>query len=207
MEGSIEPRHVARQPRQQRSRERFENMLEGARALLLDAGMAGFSLPALAERLDYTRASVYQYFPTPYALLNELLKRELAELEGQLRAKGRQLEGRTWRETLTRVVHLAADFHNSHPVGRMLILGGPMSDEGQLAQNHCMQQLAAICRALLGERGVTLPREPDAALIAVEIGTTCLRVAFQTHGTVTPSYRDETVAAMTCYLQGYAEQH
>lgn len=200
MEAIADPRLIARQPRQERSRKRFEAMLDASRSLLLEEGLAGFSIPALAERLDYTRASVYQYFPTPYALLNELMNRELVELQKLLQAESDKLAGLRWQDTLARIVHLAADFHNSHPIGRMLILGGPLSDEGQLAQNYSMQQLAGLARALLAERGIDLPAVPDVALLTVEIGTSCMRVAFQTHGVVTPAYRDETIRVMTAYL-------
>jgi len=47
-------------------------VLAGARELLAEAGLPGFSIPALALRLGFPRASVYNFFPTPPALFTEV---------------------------------------------------------------------------------------------------------------------------------------
>lgn len=206
MEGSLDSRLIARQPQQERSRLRFEKMLDGARELLVEGGLNGFSIPALAERVGFSRASIYQFFPTPYALINELMRSELAELESVLEGEAENLAGLTWQETLAHIVSVASDFHNAHPVGRMLILGGPVSDEGHLAQTLTIQHLGRLARDLLASRGFQLPEDPDVAVLTVDIGTTCMRLSFHKHGKVTPAYREEAVRAMTSYLQQYAPQ-
>src|SRR5215469_7703311 len=73
-----------RQPLQQRAKDRFERVVEGARELLLEQGLSGFSIPELATRLGYSRATIYNFFPTPYTIFNELTRRYLIELEQQL---------------------------------------------------------------------------------------------------------------------------
>ena len=206
MEGSLDSRLIARQPQQERSRLRFEKMLDGARELLIEGGLNGFSIPALAERVGYSRASIYQFFPTPYALINELMRSELAELESLLEGEAEHLLGVPWQDTIAHIVTVAGDFHNAHPVGRMLILGGPVSDEGHLAQSLTIQHLGRLARDLLANRGFRLPEEPDVAVLAVDIGTTCMRLSFHKHGTVTPAYRDEAMRAMITYLLQYAPQ-
>jgi AcrR family transcriptional regulator len=194
---------AVRRPQQARSRQRFESIVEGAAALLEEQGLSGFSIPTLADRLGYIRASIYQYFPTPSILLNELMRRELVALQAQLGDYAAELRARPWRDTLRLVVEVASEFHNTHPVGRMLILGGPATDESHQAQALTIQHLGQLARQLLEQRGFKVPIDPDAAVLAVDLGTTCFRVSFHLHGEITPVYREEAVRIMTTYLSLY----
>ncbi len=197
---------LPRQPLQQRAKERFERVLEEAEALLLQQGLAGFSIPVLAQRLDYPRASIYKFFPTPYAVFNELLRRYLERLEQALYRNSAPLIGRlSWREAATALVTDAAEFHNANPVARLLILGGPVSDESYRAQEITIQHLGGLTRRLFATTGVLLPQQPDVATLAVDIGTTCFRHSVFLHGEITPAYRDEAAYAMVSYLSRYAD--
>jgi AcrR family transcriptional regulator len=198
---------LPRRPLQQRAKERFERVLEEAETLLLEAGLGGFSIPLLAERLGYPRATIYKFFPTPYAVLNELLGRCLARLEQALVREAAPVvaQGLPWREAAQLLVTHAAAFHNANPVARLLILGGPVSDESYRAQEITIQHLGSLTRRLFDTVGVKLPQEPDVATLAIDIGTTCFRHSVFLHGEITPAYRDEAVYAMLAYLSRYAD--
>jgi AcrR family transcriptional regulator len=198
---------LPRQPLQQRAKDRFERVLAEAEALLLERGLGGFSIPLLAERLDFPRATIYKFFPTPYAIFNELLRRYLAQLEEALSLAAGPVvaQGLSWREAATTLVAHAAGFHNSHPVARLLILGGPVSDESYRAQEITIQHLGGLTRRLLETARIALPREPDVASLAVDMATTCFRHSVFLHGEITPAYRDEATYAMIRYLSRYAD--
>jgi AcrR family transcriptional regulator len=196
---------LPRQPLQQRAKDRFERVLEAAEAVLLEAGLAGFSIPVLAQRLSYPRATIYKFFPTPYAILNELLRRHLAQLEQDLALKAASFPAKqSWREVATAVVHFAAEFHNANPVGRLLILGGPVTDESYRTQEINIQHLGSLARQLLANQGIAVPQSPDVAVLAVDIATTCFRQSVFLHGVITPEYREEAAYAMVAYLSRYA---
>lgn len=200
---------LPRRPLQQRAKERFERVLEEAELLLLEQGLGGFSIPLLAERLGYPRATIYKFFPTPYAVFNELLRRYLAKLEESLALEAGPVlaQGVPWREAARVLVTHAAKFHNTNPVARLLILGGPVSDESYRAQEITIQHLGALTRRLFAAAGISLPAEPDVATLAIDIGTTCFRHSVFLHGEITPGYRDEAVYAMVAYLLRYADNH
>lgn len=204
MEAVLDQRAIARKPQQQRAKDRFVRVLDEAEALLLDAGLNGFSIPELANRLGYTRASIYKFFPTPYAVLNELLNRYLHALELHLNCHAERLIGLPWRRLTAAIVELAAEFHNANPVGRLLILGGPVTDDSYRAQEITVQHLGRLARLLMKEHGFELPEEPDVPMLAVDIGTTCFRVSYFKHGEITAAYRDEAARAMIAYLAHYA---
>ena len=205
MDQALVPDGFPRQPLQQRAKDRFERVVDGARELLLESGLSGFSIPELAARLGYSRATIYNFFPTPYTIFNELTRRYLTELE-QLLFRGAQgLLQLSWQEGAKGMVAFASQFYNANPVARLLILGGPITDESYRAQELMIQRLGRLVQQVLVQRGIVLPPSPpDVSLLAVEIGTTCFRVSFFLHGEITPQYQEEAGKAMIAYLSGYA---
>ncbi|WP_165797331.1 TetR/AcrR family transcriptional regulator [Solimonas fluminis] len=196
-----------RAPSQQRGQARFGLVLDEARKLLTEEGISAFSIPALAQRLGFTRASIYNFFPTPYSVLNELARRELQALEERLLALPAEHPGISWKEQVRLTVDAAARFHNERPVARMLILGGAQTDETYRAQAMTIDHLGSLSQRLFADAGIALPREPvDVMVLAVELGTTCLRHSVLLHGHVTDAYREEATRAMLRYLGPYVRQ-
>jgi AcrR family transcriptional regulator len=194
---------IAIRPSQQRARERFDRILAEAEVLLLEAGLSGFSIPLLAERLGYTRGSVYAYFPTPYALLNELMAGYLLDMERFLREALRRMPPANWDAVAAHLVRVTADFYNKHPVAPLLLLGGAVTDSSYRVQEMCIKHLADMARTLFEGVGIRLSRNPDVIVLTVDIGTACLRRSFFEHGHVTPAYCDIASKAMTGFLQPY----
>src|SRR5262245_14827994 len=184
------PAFVARKPQQQRAKDRVDAVLLAAEELLLESGLSGFSIPALAERLEYPRATIYKFFPTPYALLNELAERQLGELEAHLGGYAEKLAAaEDWQEAVTHMVHAAADFYRQHPAAQVVLLTGPISDASFRALEYTIGRLGMLTRGLLAARGVDIPQgSPDLAALAVEFGTASFRMSYFLHGRMTKEY-------------------
>ncbi len=196
----------ARTPLQQRGQARFEVVLDAASTLLKEQGFTGFSIPALAERLGFTRASIYNFFPTPFAVLNELAKRELVALEERLMPLSEGQPRASWVKQIHRTVREVAQFYRERPVAQLLILGGPLTDESYRAQAITIQHLGSLSQRMFHVAGVALPQEPvDVMVLAVEIGTSCLRHSVFRHGHITPDYVEAAAEAMVRYLTPYVE--
>lgn len=194
----------ARQPQQRRARERFEKVLEAAGGLLLERGFDGFTIAELATRLGHTRASIYKFFPTPQALFNELNARQLDLLEDDITAAAQALGRSAWAEQLRLMARSAADFHNNHPLARLLILGATPGEDNYRSRESTIQRLGQTLRRILEDQQLGLPAEPvDHAMLTVEIGTCCLRTSFFLHGRITDDYARAAGQAMVAYL----EQH
>lgn len=206
MSSKLDPQAVAREPLQQRAKDRFEQILQEAEALLLKEGLSGFSIPVLAERLGFTRGSVYAYFPTPYAIFNELAKRYLTELAAIFHDRAGELVHLSWRDAVRTVVDHAVQFHNSKPVARLLLLGGAVTDESYRAQEMTIKQLGDLARQAWERGGIQLPHAPDVPTLATDIATACFRRSFFIHGKITPQYRDAAVQAMTSFIANYVEE-
>jgi len=196
-----------RAPLQQRGQARFELVLEEAHKLLNEQGFAGFSIPVLAERLGFTRASIYNFFPTPYAVLNELARRELQALEARLTEVVAAEPALSWKARIRRTVEETAQFYAERPVAQLLILGGSVTDESYHAQAMTIQHLGGLSQRMFVDAGVALPQAPvDVMVLAVELGAACMRHSVLLHGRITPAFREEAVRVMLRYLTPYVRQ-
>ena len=200
----LNPRAQAVQPQRRAGERRYHSVLEEADKLLGEEGLTGFSIPVLAERLGYTRRSIYKFFPSPYAILNELTKTYLDRLEAYL-VNHAELQSKDlhWEEVVTRLNTEAAKFHNANPVSRLLILGGAVTDESFRATEYSIKKLGGILNDLLNERGIQVPTEPDVASLAVDIATSVFRVSNLYHGYIDDQYGRESGRAMVAYLNLY----
>ncbi len=194
--------HLARQPQQQRARQRFEDVLVGAEKLLLDKGLDGFNISELAQDLGYTRASIYKFFPTPQAVFHEINSRQLDRLEEKLRRRVTELQSDCWEAQLHEVTTTAAEFHNDNPVAGLLILG-PVQGESAYRSLHSMiGRLGDLLAQVMAANDLPVSREPvDHAMLTVEIATACLRTSYHLHGHITPAYETAAWTAMVAYLR------
>ena len=204
----LDPLAVARVPQQRRAKERFEAVLREAEIVLEEYGVPGFSIPIVAERLHMTRGSVYAYFPTPYALFNELVRRHVAALESLYRERSDELRGQTWWNGIEWAVSQAVEYHNTHPGARMLMLGGAVTESSYSALEALLKRLGQLVRAVFeshpGKRRLP-PSDPDVFTLAIDMGLACFRRSYFEYGRITPAYRDEAIRAMRHYLSSHMQ--
>ncbi len=192
---------LPRRPTQPRGMMRFAQVLETARQLLLEEGLAGFSIPNIAARLQFTRASIYNFFPTPHSILNELAREELATLESYVESSGLTREASSWQAKTRHTVNDVVQFYNNRPLARLLLLGEGVTDEGFRAQSL---SLGGLARRLFQNDGLSLPEHPvDTITLAIELATTCLRHSVFMHGRITTEYASEAADVMVNYLAPY----
>lgn len=201
MNAAIDDLAVPRVPQQDRSRERFEKVVAEADKLLAESGLSGFSIPVLAERLGFTRRSIYMFFPTPYAVLNELTRRYIESMQKDIMNIMSKIGDKPIEEVLVKIVFASADFHNRNPVGRLLILGGSVTDRSFKAQEMFIHQLGGVARQLMIAQGIDVPAgPPDIPTVAVELGTSCFRLSHASYGEIREEYKTEAAYTMLLYL-------
>ncbi len=62
-------------PKQKRSAERYDRLLDAAAALISENGVGGFALSTVGKRIGISQGSLYQYFPSKTAILLALHQR------------------------------------------------------------------------------------------------------------------------------------
>jgi AcrR family transcriptional regulator len=82
MKQKLEPR----EPRQERAREKVELILEATMRLLERDGLAALTTNAVAAKAGVSIGTLYQYFASKDAILDELARREVAGFSEQIMA-------------------------------------------------------------------------------------------------------------------------
>lgn len=119
LSSAISKDQLRRQPRQQRSRQRVNAILDAAEQLFSESGFSATTTNAIARRAKTNIASLYQYFPNKEAILEAVVRRyrqeydALAEQVFQPGSEALPLEALV--EQLSQAVY---ELHLSHAVVR-----------------------------------------------------------------------------------------
>ncbi|HSW11867.1 MAG TPA: TetR/AcrR family transcriptional regulator [Solimonas sp.] len=193
-----------RPPLQQRGQARTEAVLAAARDLLAQEGLSGFSIPALAERLGFSRMSIYHFFPSQGAIIGELARRALDELERRVVSHALEHPEVRWKGQIAGLLGAVVEYFDEDPVAQLLILGGGLTAEGYTEQSRTVLRLGNLTNRLFESGGLSLPRKPiDTPVLLIDLGITCMRMSVQLHGRVTPDYQREVVETMARYIEPY----
>ena len=106
---------AGRQPRQERSRQRVENILAAALELVVEQGAEALAMREVARRADVQISSIYQYFPSKSAIIRELAERDLARVRQLLQeAVAGLLSGKGKPPGIATVVNHLVDAYFAH---------------------------------------------------------------------------------------------
>ncbi len=195
-------RLTARPPMQDRSRQRVSIILQEAENLLESEGLAGFSIPTLAENLGYPRATIYKFFPTPTSILNSLVERHLEALVFAIQKQTKALsEVNDWHHVTRLTVETAANYYREHRVACILLLGGPVSDESYRSQELTINLLGELTHNMLQRAHINLADNPCEAALAIEYGTASFRLSYFFHQTITPEYIEAAGDVMIAFIE------
>lgn len=97
-----------RRPAQARSRERFERILQAARAVLVDVGFESFTVDEVAHRAGVPIGTLYQFFANKYVLVCELDRQDTAASRAEIERFSRRDPDVQWPDVLDETIdHLA----------------------------------------------------------------------------------------------------
>lgn len=177
-------------PRQQRSTETVNVILEAAARVLECRGLDGFTTNAVAERAGVSIGSLYQYFPSKEALTATLIRRETTTLIENATAA---LDERSGRAALLKLIAAAVKHQLRRPaLARLLDFEEARLPLGKETRD-VTDRLSAIVAEIL--RRPDMPPQPDieiasADLIALAKG---LIDAAGQRGEVDPEYLENRV--------------
>lgn len=105
-----------RRPAQARSRERFERILQAARAVLVDVGFESFTVDEVAHRAGVPIGTLYQYFANKYVLVCELDRQDTAASRAEIERFSRRAPDVQWPDVLDETIdHLARMWRDDPP--------------------------------------------------------------------------------------------
>jgi AcrR family transcriptional regulator len=183
-EAAAEIPRLRRVPRQARSRERLQRMLDAADALLASDGAEALTTTRVAEAAGVSVGSLYQYLPDKGALVEALAGRYLAEFEGLMDRMVEEARANpaAWSDPVGRLVDTFAQRYRQRPGYRALWFGRHLTEELRSADRDNKLALAAAVTRLLVALGLADeddPRLEVTARTAVLVADALLQEAFR----------------------------
>lgn len=201
---------AGRQPRQERSRNRVETILEVALELVVEQGAEALAMREVARRADVQISSIYQYFPSKAHIIRELAKRNLARVRMLLQDEVQRLLGEfdgapPVAESVNRLVDAYFAHYRDQP-DALAVWAGAQSDHGlrelDLEDTRSTAEfLVAPLQRILGrdEREIVYPL----ALLVSEVTGAAARLALALESPL----REQLIARHKAMLMATLEAH
>lgn len=192
---------VARKPAQERTRLRFEALLDAADRLLLHEDTSKIGLYDIAAAAGVPPASAYHLFPTKEAVLVALAERYLDGLRRHIVRPFGPGTVESWQEFVVVEMVRAIEFYNDHPVMSKLFLGDHVLSEIRILDTRNVEAASASTYDRM-DRIFHMPfvRHPELkfnALIGIYDGI--WMTSYAKHGRITEDFARETERAALAY--------
>jgi AcrR family transcriptional regulator len=194
-----------RQPQQARSRIRHMKILEATVAELERSGLEGLSFHRVAESAGVPAASVYQYFPSKFALIFALAEHLFGEFKSQFLEHLERSRARSWQAFIRDLVQTSAGIHNSNAAIRLLFIGSQGSREVRVMDKSFNSFLAhEIVEQFERRYGIPQSAKLEQVMtIAVELFDTIAAVAMRRSGHIDAFHLREAERAVVSYLESF----
>ncbi|MDV9173713.1 TetR/AcrR family transcriptional regulator [Streptomyces sp. W16] len=160
-----------KRPRQQRSQETYDAILEAAAQLFESLGYTGATTNRIAERAGVSIGSLYQYFPNKDALLYALGERHAQALAAALMSAAADLRESAppAEETIRTLYSTLAQLHDTDPhLHRLLYDRAPRPAETAAQLRALQGTMAAEVEHHLRRLGLGAPDPTLTALLLVQ---------------------------------------
>ncbi len=196
---------VARKPAQERTRLRFEALLDAADRLLLNDDIGKIGLYDIAGAASVPPASVYHLFPTKEAIFAALAERYLDGLRRYIVHPFDPGTVQSWPEFIMVEMDRAIEFYNDHPVMSKLFLGAHVLPEVRVVDTQNVEAASATnyerMNRIFHMPFVRCPELKFNALIGIYDGIWIM--SYAKHGRITEAFARETERAALAYCSTF----
>ena len=206
---SENPDNNARNPLQERSRLRYEAILDATNELLQTTNIESISLYDIANKARMPAASVHYLFPTVDAVYVKLAGRYMhifAQTSEQFRTERRV---QTWQENIRSGLERGCKLYNENR-GAMELLLGPRL--GRVVELEDIRNNDIIAESILNrlQQNYVMPPFPDLQRIlslGITIGDSFWSRSYIEFGKIDEGYLEQSVRAVIAYLSLYLPNH
>lgn len=194
-----------RVPVQERSRARFEAILEAAAAVAVEQGVDALNTRSIAEYAGVSVSSIYQYFASVDEVVFELIARDMEEMDVQFATDLGELPEFTVVGVVETVMRSFVTVYRRRPAFVEIWLRGRTTAAVQAYGREHHVRIATQLRTFFDDLGLLVPEAPqDAGVMAVEIGDRCFQLAFEHSITGDDFLIDEGIKLIGGYLDKYS---
>ncbi len=197
-----------RRPRQKRSQDRFEAILNSAARLLETHEPEQISIYTLAEEAGLSPPSIYHFFPDASQVFVALAERYFGYfLTAFAAAEPPQVT--TWQQLMAVRFGAAQAYYNAHPAARRILLGSGLSAairardleiDRQLAQS-CIDELCTLF--IIPEIPALIERFTELLVINDALWT----LSVHRHGFITDAIEEQARRAREAYTRTFLPEY
>jgi len=191
-----------RTPVQNRSIERVERILDAAERLVQECGMTNMTMTMISDRSGVGRGTVYQFFPSKFAIWKGLALRYLVLLEAAFEREVLPKQFTHWTQPWEALIDVAVDFYNQSPVAQSVLLGSDEGHDLRLADAEWDRRYAEWIR----DKFIHLAEDPrmfDAKYLRINVTavTANFSLSVSEHGKITPFYAEQIKRLSIAYTE------
>ncbi|HWV08001.1 MAG TPA: TetR/AcrR family transcriptional regulator [Pseudomonas sp.] len=187
------------------SQARIAVILDSARALLTEQGVASLSIYSVAERAAIPPSSVYHFFASVPALLEALTADVHAAFRACLQEPVEHAALRDWRD-LSRVIEqrMLAIYAQDAAARQLILAQHGLTEVTQADRQHDIE-LGQLMQAVFARHFElpTLPDDIDVFALAMALGDRVYARSIQLHEHITPRLAEEGLRVFDAYLGLY----
>ncbi len=188
---------LRRVPRQKRSRERVQSILDATSAMLEESGYDELTTTLIAEKAGMSVSSLYQFFANVDAIIAELVRDWTAEFDSiVLTAAEEPFE--SWVDAM---IDGYVDFFRSTPGFRTVYFSGALRGEARVLDRASNTRLEQRLAQLWAERlDEPLEQLQVVSRVVVNIGDALLGLAFRLEPTGDAATIEQAKRVLRLYL-------
>jgi AcrR family transcriptional regulator len=192
---------LRRQPVQQRSARRVEQMLDASAQLIDEVGYEALTTTLIAKRAGVAVGSLYQFFPDKRAVVQALTQRNLDRFMTSVSERLDAEDPGHWWDVVDSILDIYLDMHRSVP-GFSKVHFGDVVDRQLLDENRDNNKVIADALTGLVRKYIQTPGDQLALSItvAIEVADALLKLAFHQDPQGDREIVDETKYLIKGYL-------
>lgn len=205
---SVPRSFTIRRPRQERSRQRFEAILDAAEVLLETLEPHEVSIYTLADAAGMAAPSVYHFFPDAQHVFVALAERYFDTFAGAFDDAAPAGLG-SWMEVSDYRWEASRRFYNSHAAARKILLGSGMASEMR-ARDLDFDRVVAAKAVDEFYRTYILPEIPgfvDRMTEMIVINDAIWSLSVHSHGIITDEAAEQARRARTAYGRTFLPEY
>lgn len=195
---------VPRLPRQERSRVRFQALLDATKELLAERDFSEIGIYDIAERANVQPSSAYHFLPTPEAAFVALARQFLVEQRAYLFQPFDRTVIMNWPDLINLRYSRAVEFFNSNPVYGRLFLAQNSADIRKIDEEN-VDEVSSISYDWLDQYVIMpyLPNHQARYMVLIAIWDGIWTMSYRRHGLITETYANEGRQAGLAYCRTF----
>ncbi len=195
---------VARMPSQERSRKRFNALLDATRDLLIERDFSEIGIYDIAKRAKVRPTSAYHFLPTTESAFLALGRRYLAEQSAYINRPFDRSTIHNWPDLVDLRFHRAVAYLNENPAYRRLFLSGNSAAIRRLDDEN-VDRVSSDSFAWMNEyvEMPYLPSHRQKYIVLISIWDGIFMTSYSRHGSITDELASEARIAGLAYCRTF----